>query len=1130
MSPRLAHVHRAPRCIFVALLTAFVSTVLSGLSGAHARLFPDTAGGIHVFADQIPPGNTDAQNRFAAERYVGTQKMIPDDIALIRAYNPDFLHLHYKLAVGQGDSTILFIDGNEWVTDWGYVQQQDDWFVTDSTGTRIRHAYWGWYLMDVSGQISGAGDDGWKEYWADTCIDQMRHNSADGVFADSYDVAVVNAWYLDPPDWRFEGTNPNTYWVPHLDLFGHYLAERLHAEPEGFYLLPNLGLQVTSWDEADYAFGDGGMIEGFAQWGGDDPFGLSDWTLQMNRILALIAQDKIMILQSYLQDELDYDDRMFYTGCYLLVKGHHTYLNILAHGPGLDMQYYPEYTIDLGPYLHASPGEIGQLLDPETGVYRRPYENGLVLVNPTATPRAVALESPRYRVTASGGGVVDEAGHYGGSLDFVAVQEVALGPYEARILVDEPPQPEGQATDLAAFHRGGQTFLTWTELAPVGESYRLYRHDQPITESTLSQASRIAEVAEGSAFYANEASRPGALHQNFIIEDLGPELPDGTGLLVWTPHESAPAYYAVTAVVDGLENLTLSDANSLPSPVPETDDPPAPVLVWQADSGRGWVFTQFMDYAAWNPTFDGYAYNYSVGVPSNYDPAAAFPLTVHLDGWGTRYATLTGSPYEYQTIYVSVDDPHQTWYFGHALDHDYDQQGPVPAAGRIANLTEWRILRSVYDAISDPRFTVDENRIYVFGGSMGGSGTLAFATRYPDVFAAAYAVAPMTNYQTCGTYGGTPWPNDLIPKWGALEDNLPVFHTGPYAEHLAPHDDTGVWDWMNHQATMSGETGRLADEMPYLATAHGNADWIIEWPSQGEPWYAIMDEQARRGFSGYVLDGADHYWYGFVGCGPNLPFEAYVFRKDRSFPGLTGCTLNTEFDHNRGIEWSCPWHDFAGDIVDTADHYELALRIVGSSDYADSATVDITPRRLQAFEIAPGQAYTWRNETLAGELIAAGEGEADAYGLVLIDDFLVTKVGTRLVLDSQPVSSVEGADPNLASDSGDARDDRPGSGPVPGELHLAQPHPNPFGRGNVRLRFAVPATAGSTEPAVVTVAVYDVRGRLVRTLRQGRAPSGWHEAVWDGRDHAGRTVPAGVYWVRLRGDGAGDARSLIRVE
>lgn len=71
--------------------------------------------------------------------------------------------------------------------------------------------------------------------------------------------------------------------------------------------------------------------------------------------------------------------------------------------------------------------------------------------------------------------------------------------------------------------------------------------------------------------------------------------------------------------------------------------------------------------------------------------------------------------------------------------------------------------------------------------------------------------------------------------------------------------------------------------------------------------------------------------------------------------------------------------------------------------------------------------------------------------------------------------------------------------------------------------FPSPAIGGATLPydlsvdAVVTLRLYDLRGRLVRTLIDGETrTAGAHaETTWDGRDDQGRDVAAGVYIVRL---------------
>jgi hypothetical protein len=90
-------------------------------------------------------------------------------------------------------------------------------------------------------------------------------------------------------------------------------------------------------------------------------------------------------------------------------------------------------------------------------------------------------------------------------------------------------------------------------------------------------------------------------------------------------------------------------------------------------------------------------------------------------------------------------------------------------------------------------------------------------------------------------------------------------------------------------------------------------------------------------------------------------------------------------------------------------------------------------------------------------------------------------------------------------------------------LRLYQNHPNPF-NPRTTIRFDLPV-AGQAQ-----LSIYDLAGRLVRVLVEGEIPAGSHEAVWDGRDAAGRAVPSGSYLARLVAGGKveGVRLSLVR--
>jgi len=601
----------------------------------------------------------------------------------------------------------------------------------------------------------------------------------------------------------------------------------------------------------------------------------------------------------------------------------------------------------------------------------------------------------------------------------LAVQAVNVPKSEIR----NPQSVAAQPTDLTAFHRSGQTFITWTERADFsGERYHIYRHTSAITAGNLAQATRLTEawgaLGEGSSIFWSELSREAPITPNYVIQHLGTPLSDTTGLFVWTTHENGAFYYAVTTVEGGTENVTDFDAGNTAGPIAETVTAPQPVKVWQATGGRGFVFTQYLDYSRYNPTFgvpqssaaQQYAFNYGVTLPSDAACGGSLPESlpgnVYLEGWGGRYSNDDTTPWNYCAVFIIPDDHNQTWYYGHSASYDY-RLGGAANSGPIVNFTEERILRAVYDALRDPTFRLDANRIYVYGHSMGGSGALALGMRYPNVFAATYSSEPMTNYQAAdGSGGSSNWLNDTEPKWGTVASNLPIENWGPsdWADHLAAYDDTGVWDWQNHQQQL---VRRRGDDMAHISLAHGTLDNTIAWSTQGQPGYEPF-YQGRRAFSGATV-AADHTWIGFSGLGPNVedynytgPFYGWTAVRGESLPGLTYTSGSSAVPppgagatYNMNLEWSASWLDWDSAPVDTADQWRISLRTTDGS----TQTVDVTPRRLQTFTIVPADAYAWENRRVSDNgLVASGTVIADGDGLVTVPAFQATSTGNRLIL------------------------------------------------------------------------------------------------------------------------------------
>ncbi len=609
-----------------------------------------------------------------------------------------------------------------------------------------------------------------------------------------------------------------------------------------------------------------------------------------------------------------------------------------------------------------------------------------------------------------------------------------------------PPQPTG----LNLLHRSGQTFVTWKEQTSLtGEKYRVYRYDQPITAFNIGQAALLREVARGSGrFFADRYNVDGSgtwrarYVDRFVIRKLGKQLPGGTGLLVWTlaPEDfggetSGPGYYAVTTVSGGIENVTDFSSANARGPIDERVNDPAPVEILRDSTGRGHVYTQFMDLRNWNPTFHApnpgnlyyglsrgnpavagsiqYAYTYTVGEPDPVNcpspPPQRFPVVLNLHGWGDNtYGPDPGGSQYYCAYEIRPIDVSETWWFGFARGHDYRVNSVVEAGDTVVNFTEARVLRMLYDFQRDPAFLarIDSGRVYVYGHSMGGSGALAFTLRYPNVFAASYASEPMTNYRTA-----TAWKGNLVPKWGRPVLNLPVriFSPGNWADGLQRFNGTGVWDWQNHQANFRN---RIGDEFVPFGVAHGRADDVIPWPTQGRPAYGAFDA-SRHAWGGAVTD-SDHTWLGFRGLPPDLamdeslvPFAGMRAVRDETVPGLSRAEGNSPLpppdppappgEYNQTIEWSSSWDPWDDAPIDTAALWRMSLRTTDGS----TQTVNVTPRRTQHFAAAAGRVYRWENRKVSDNaLVSWGRVEADADDLLTVPGFRVTPQGNRLRITS----------------------------------------------------------------------------------------------------------------------------------
>ncbi len=90
----------------------------------------------------------------------------------------------------------------------------------------------------------------------------------------------------------------------------------------------------------------------------------------------------------------------------------------------------------------------------------------------------------------------------------------------------------------------------------------------------------------------------------------------------------------------------------------------------------------------------------------------------------------------------------------------------------------------------------------------------------------------------------------------------------------------------------------------------------------------------------------------------------------------------------------------------------------------------------------------------------------------------------------------------------------------PAQFALSSPFPNPFNQ-STQLVLEVPRAVRAE------LAVFDVLGRKLRTLRLGLFSPGGHKLVWDGRFEDGRPAPSGIYVIRFASESVTLSRKLL---
>jgi hypothetical protein len=611
----------------------------------------------------------------------------------------------------------------------------------------------------------------------------------------------------------------------------------------------------------------------------------------------------------------------------------------------------------------------------------------------------------------------------------------------------------GQVSGVKSFFRDGQTYLTWQEDNTIeGETYRIYRSDKPITMQNLASYSAIATVPEGSSRFEEMWSKDGnhllkhtraettaRIIPRLCIEDAGDDnnakmLSESTGLLVWTIKENEQkSYYAVTTVIDGKEDRTVTPENSF-GPVLEKKEPIGAVLYYRERptypnerkgkktklEARDW-YIMYMDYELWNHDYIGYAFPFSISV-SAFKEDGKTP-NIHLDGIGTM--PVFSALYSNYGAGDLRNHPTQgnglsTWYFGYGTKVKNRESG-MDVKQEIANYIQYRIMQTVLWArrkynITDPRFQAK-------GMSMGASGALGLALNFPKFVTACWAHEGITDYSNTlsnHVVGGKQilmwkhsiWGNYGDPKLKNPVKNLPF--GDPQLDWYLKFNGIPVFDYRKAAKFLAEN---VAEDFPLIGASHGWQDGSIPAKNQAEPFERYIKD-SRHCFN-YSIWKAGHSWGDAGGTG--TPMGPYM-RWDESRPGFSNVPSIIGFKNGKKdpsshtymyrAVWGVKEKPVKGKkIEETEDFWSLPIMHKAKPGEEEDYFVDVTPRNLQKMKVKEGEKFKYEIKNLDGSDIVinftkfangdkvkdsfkkSGEIVADKHNLLLVPNVPISKAG-----------------------------------------------------------------------------------------------------------------------------------------
>ncbi len=294
----------------------------------------------------------------------------------LKASNPRLIVLEYK-DLGNA-SSYQPVDGlsTDGVSYAQALAHHPAWLLRDRAGAPIRCLGFPYlWAMDI-------GNRGFQRAWASEVVHELKTQGWDGVFIDNVNPTI--RYYHDPRDVA-KYPSDRAYAAAVTSALAH-ITPKIHAA--GKLAMANIGswpnYRATAARWLRYL--DGAMDERFAKFTPAPGRGYrspAEWDVELSILQQVQRQGKWFLGITQSSDGDIRAERFGWATLLLGSSGHATFALQNDANYGVET-WFPDYEAPIG-------RPLGPAYKQPSGVHRRIFSHGLVLVNPTAQPRTVRL-------------------------------------------------------------------------------------------------------------------------------------------------------------------------------------------------------------------------------------------------------------------------------------------------------------------------------------------------------------------------------------------------------------------------------------------------------------------------------------------------------------------------------------------------------------------------------------------------------------------------------------------------------------------------------------------------------------------------------------------------------------------